>query len=196
MCWWHWTDPNAAAGPAPGRKAMPCVRAHPPLSAHCKIRTWIYTTTNSPDILASDYIIPMGWVVWNSSMPAWCKVILGSGVSKKIHLTKSPRQEYPKESCFLGLQIQHVPPQAEWEMACWASLCFMANDNCVCFPNHRSQFLMWCYIITSVYIGCYIAWFVEELAGIYDRFWSGAKYDNGLGFSRFSFQSVVHDLLS
>ncbi|XP_074394489.1 uncharacterized protein LOC113459790 isoform X2 [Zonotrichia albicollis] len=34
-------------------------------------------------------------------MSAWSKVILGSDVSKRIYLTKSPRQEHPKESWLL-----------------------------------------------------------------------------------------------
>ena len=38
--------------------AVLCKKASPPLSIYCKIGVYIYMTTNSPDILASDYVIP------------------------------------------------------------------------------------------------------------------------------------------
>lgn len=61
ICWLNAEEiisTQAAACPLAGRGAVLCNKASPHLSIYCKIQVHIYRTTNSPDILASDYIIP------------------------------------------------------------------------------------------------------------------------------------------
>lgn len=60
ICWLNAeaiTSTQAAAGLLTARGAVLCNKASPHLSIYCKIQVCIYRTTNSPDILASDYII-------------------------------------------------------------------------------------------------------------------------------------------
>lgn len=60
ICWLNMEiiSTQAAANPLAGREAVLWNKASLRLSIHCKIQVCIYRTTNSPDILASDYIIP------------------------------------------------------------------------------------------------------------------------------------------
>lgn len=60
MCWLNTEiiSTQAAASPPAGKETVPWNKASRHLSIYCKIQVCIYRTTNSPDILASDYIIP------------------------------------------------------------------------------------------------------------------------------------------
>ena len=147
--------------------------------------------------------------MWNSSMSAWSKVALGSGVSKRIYLTKSPRQEHPKESWVLEAAGTVYPTcrqdkERKWHAevllrsshycALWQIKPNKAND--IFYQNCKSRVLRSRCLIPNVYIKCYISWFVEGSADTYNVFWSGTKCYICLGFSGFSFWCVTCDMLS